>query len=126
MVKELDEKLTILSEVIDDYRFFTMEGDPEVLDSIETGSRVVYARDAIEKLLSELDGKFDLEEQKSIIRQCDHYLREHASQIWERCKRDGREIEREKYEKPPLSRWWWYLDRPELWPPLDVAHEEND
>lgn len=65
-VKERHEKLSLLSEVIDDYPFFTMEGQAEVLDSIETGGRVVYAHDAIQKLLNELDGKVTLEQQKRL------------------------------------------------------------
>lgn len=125
MAKELADKLAMLAKAIDDYRFFTVEGDPEVLDSTETGSRVVYARDAIEKLLAELDGQVDLSTQKAIIYQCDRYMREHAAEIWERCKYDGRDIEREEYEKPSYSRWWWYLDKPEVWPPLKPGPEEE-
>lgn len=117
MVTELADKLAVLAKVIDDYRFFTMEGDPEVLDVTETGSRVVYARDVIEDLFAELDGKVDLTEQKTIVRRCDLYLREHAEEVWRRCEYDCRDVEREE-EQIPTSRWWWYLDKPEVWPPL--------
>ena len=95
-----------------------IDWNPEVLSADETGSRLPLHRDVVNRLAKELSGKLDLEERMDLVRQGDKALREHAAEIWEWYKQDGRDREREE-KKVPHERWWWYLDKPEVWPPLD-------
>jgi len=115
---DLESKLADLRDAIDEYRSLTVEWEPEILATDETGSRVMYPRDAIDRLLQELEGRVDLSDYKALVLDGDRVLREHAAEYWSWCLADGRHSTRERV-KPPTTHWWWYLDRPDLWPPLE-------
>jgi len=82
------------------------EWDDEVL-TYETISRFVYDRDYLHEHWEELT-----EEQKQAVIGADIAIVKHARGVNEWCVYDGRWRERKKMRpRPPLERWWWYLDR---------------
>ncbi len=115
---ELERKLDELRGAIRRYRARTVEWDPEWLSTEEAGSRAVLSRERIDELLQELDGKIDLTQEKALVLEGDKVLREHAAEYWQWYYNDGRILEREE-QHIPTTHWWWYPDRPDLWPSLE-------
>jgi len=117
-VDELERKLDELRVAIGYYRERTVDWDPEWLATEEAGSRAVLARERVDQLLRELGGTVDLTRERKLVLEGDSILREHAAEYWTWCCNDGRQYEREE-DNIPTTHWWWYLDRPDLWPPLE-------
>ena len=83
---------------------------PEWNDAVleqETISRSIYDRDWLHDHWDKLT-----EEQKQLVKGADIEIIKHVKEVNEWCVYDGRWQERKKKRpRPPLERWWWYLDR---------------
>lgn len=84
----MDDLIEKINKSLRRYRRFLDPWEPDILSAAETGSRVVYMRDAINEALEASNGKVDLRQFLSEIRRLDTFMREHAAEIWEWCKYD--------------------------------------
>lgn len=108
MDPEVKELLDYLDEVIEDYRRYVENIGHNGL----TASLLLNYRDEIQEILDELkyEKDLDLKDYWLKVRELDEVVREKKQEL-------VREIGYENFKQyqiiqdPPLTRWWWYLDR---------------
>jgi len=117
---ELRELLEYLEEVLEDYERYVINLGRNDLSA----SLMLYYRDEIQDILDEIkyEKELDLQEYWLKVRNLDELLRNNAEAVVNEIGYDV--FKRHQItNNPPLSHWWWYLNRqaarpvpqPKLW-----------